>query len=198
MDGDALPPGWTVTLDDGERVLLRPIQPDDKAELQRGFERLSRESRYKRFFSAVSRLTEKQLAYFTEIDYHDHFAWVALVTDREEARGVAVGRYIRLRDEPEAAEIALAVVDEYQGRGLGRHLLEALVETAYANGIRRIVGHVLADNRPMLALLEQAGGTASFEEPGLFRLDVELPEPGTPFPESDVYDALRKAARPDG
>src|SRR5690606_5870105 len=103
-------------------------------------------SRYRRFFTAMDRLSDRQLAFFTEVDYHDHFAWVALAVDEPGQPGIAVARYIRLADDPEAADIALAVLDEYQGRGLGGLLLEALVEVALANGIRRFVGHVLADN----------------------------------------------------
>jgi GNAT superfamily N-acetyltransferase len=139
-------------------VLLRPIEPGDKAELQAGFERMSRESRYRRFFTAMSRLSDRQLVYFTEIDYVDHFAWVALAVDRPPAEaGMGVARYIRLHDDPEAADIAVAVVDEYHGLGLGSVLLEALVDVARDNGIQRFVGHVLADNAPMIGLLHKAG-----------------------------------------
>lgn len=192
---DGLPEARTVQLRDGTRVLLRPIEPGDKDELRNGFDRLSRRSRYRRFFTAMDRLSDRQLAFFTEVDYHDHFAWVALAVDEPGQPGIAVARYIRLADDPEAADIALAVLDEYQGRGLGGLLLEALVEVALANGIRRFVGHVLADNTPMLRLLQKAGAETRWEEPGVLILDVDLPATAEELRTTHLYEVLRDAAR---
>jgi GNAT superfamily N-acetyltransferase len=192
---DSLPEGRVVTLRDGSRVLLRPIEPDDKHELEEGFARLSRQSRYRRFFTAMDRLSDRQLAYFTEVDYHDHFAWVALAIDEPGSPGVAVGRYIRLADDPTSADIALAVTDEFQGRGLGSVLLEALVDVARDNGIEHFVGHVLADNAPMLALLRKAGAATSWDEPGVLVIDFDLPDTPSGLRASALYQMLRDAAR---
>lgn len=192
---DALPEARIVTLRDGSRALLRPIEPGDKTNLRAGFERLSRRSRYRRFFSAVDRLSDRQLAYFTEIDYHDHFAWAAFSIDEPGSPGMAVARYIRDADDPTAAEFALAVIDEYQGKGLGSLLLEALVDVARDNGITRLVGHVLADNAPMIALLEHAGAATSLDEPGVLQIDFDLPDTATGLRASAIYRMLRAAAR---
>jgi ribosomal protein S18 acetylase RimI-like enzyme len=156
---------------------------------------MSRQSRYRRFFTAMDRLSDRQLAYFTEIDYHDHFAWVALAIDEPGSPGVAVGRYIRLSDDPRSADIALAVTDEFQGRGLGSILLESLVEVAQANGIDHFVGHVLADNAPMIALLKHAGAETSFEEPGVLVIDFDLPDSPGGLRATALYQMLRDAAR---
>src|SRR5258708_40262776 len=86
-----------VTLDDGPRVRLRPIVPQDKAMLDDGFANLSDESRYRRFAGAVSKLTPALLAYLTEIDYTDHFAWVAFASGDPGRPGLGVARYVRLR-----------------------------------------------------------------------------------------------------
>jgi GNAT superfamily N-acetyltransferase len=194
---DRRPPARELTLRDGTAVLLRPIEPGDKEELQAGFERLSRESRYRRFFTAMSRLSDRQLAYFTEIDYVDHFAWVALAVDRRPASeaGLGVARYIRLHDDPDAADIAVAVVDEFQGQGLGSALLEALVDVARDNGIHRFVGHVLADNAPMIGLLHKAGADTEPDEPGVLRIEFDLPSSPSGLRASALYQMLRDAAR---
>ena len=113
-----------AVLRDGTRVRIRPIVPEDKALLVAGFERLSPESRYRRFMAQVDRLTDEQLVYLTEIDYHDHYALMAL--DLDHGPGIGVARYVRLRGEPEVAEAAVTVIDDYQGRGLGHLLLQAI------------------------------------------------------------------------
>lgn len=182
-------------LRDGTRVLLRPIEAGDKDELRAGFDRLSRRSRYRRFFTAMDRLSDRQLAYFTEIDYHDHFAWVALAVDEPGSPGIAVGRYIRLDHDPASADIALAVSDEYQGRGLGSILLEALVEVARDHGIEHFVGHVLADNVPMIHLLRKAGAATAWDEPGVLAIDFDLPATAEELRGSRLYQVLRDAAR---
>lgn len=192
---DSVPEGRVVTLRDGTRVLLRPIEPRDKDELEAGFERMSPQSRYRRFFTAMDSLSDRQLAYFTEVDHHDHFAWVALALDEPGAPGVAVGRYIRLPDDPTSADIALAVVDDFQGRGLGSVLLESLVDVALDNGIGHFVGHVLADNDPMIALLRKAGAATSRDEPGVLVIDFDLPESPGGLRTSSLYQMLRDAAR---
>jgi GNAT superfamily N-acetyltransferase len=194
-DSDAVPEGRVVTLRDDSRVLLRPIEPGDKDELESGFERMSPQSRYRRFFTAMDRLSDRQLAYFTEVDYRDHFAWGASAIAEPGSPGVAACRYIRLPDEPARADLALADVDAYQGRGLGSVLLEALVEVARANGIEHFVGHVLADNAPMLGLLRKAGAATARDEPGVLAIDFDLPETSSGLRASALYQMLRDAAR---
>ena len=94
-------PGWfekrssVVALDDGTRVLIRPIRSSDKSLLQDGIQRLSPQSRYLRFLHYLERLTAAELRYLTEIDYRDHFAWVAVAVDQPRPLGIGVARYIR-------------------------------------------------------------------------------------------------------
>jgi len=130
-----------VALRDGTRVRLRPILPEDKAVLVEGFRRLSPESRYRRFMAPIQELTDDELRYLTEIDYVDHFAWLALDLEQPGHPGIGVGRYVRIPEEPDVAEAAVTVVDDYyQGRGVGTLLLEALGAVALENGIRRFRG----------------------------------------------------------
>ena len=117
------------------------------------------------------------LDYLTSIDYEHHFAWAALSAEPGPGgrpMGVGVGRYIRLED-PQAAEMAVTVIDDWQGRGLGRVLLDALVLEALENGITRLEGDVLAENRPMQELLRHVGATFRPGGPGVTRFSIDLP-----------------------
>jgi RimJ/RimL family protein N-acetyltransferase len=178
-----------ATLRDGTKVIVRPIRPEDKAALVDGLERLSPESRYRRFLRPVTGLSERELAYLTEIDYTSHFAWVAL-TDDENQRGLGVARYIRDRIDPASAEAAITVVDDHQGRGLGSILMRLLVATALENGIMRFTGWVLGDNVEVLRPLARIGAQRTPDK-GVIRIEVDLAEA---FHGSSVHEALRAVA----
>lgn len=167
----------TVTLKDGSRVLIRPGLPSDRLLIAKEFERLSPESRYRRFFSPMRTLSESLLDYLTSMDYVDHFAWAALSAEPGpdgEPLGLGVARYFRL-DDPVAAEMAVTVVDDWQGKGLGRILLDALVLEALENGITRLEGDVLVENRPMQEMLRRTGATFWAEGGGVLRFSIDLP-----------------------
>jgi GNAT superfamily N-acetyltransferase len=185
-----------VTLRDGTPVLLRPILPEDKAELLDGFRRLSPQSRYRRFLSPVDELTEEQLRDLTEVDYVDHFAWVAFGLSAAGRPGIGVARYVRVPGEPEVAEAAVTVVDDYQGRGLGTLLLEALGAVALENGITRFRGYALEENRAILEVLEGLGASTEHDSPGLVRVEIDLRAGETRG--SPLRDVLRILARGDG
>ncbi|RPH61798.1 MAG: GNAT family N-acetyltransferase, partial [Burkholderiales bacterium] len=121
---------------------------------------LSPTSRYRRFHSAVSELPSATLDYLTQVDYASHLALLAETFDEQGGEiQVAEARYVRRTDEDEAhiADFAVAVADHWQGLGLGRHLLNALVASARNGGVRRLEGSVLADNEPMCALMRGLG-----------------------------------------
>jgi CRP-like cAMP-binding protein len=183
-----------VALRDGARLRIRPILPTDRGKLadtQPGF---SRESHYKRFFSAPP-LSDKVVQYLVDVDYGDHFAWVALAADDPGESGVASARYIRERAAHETAEVAFSVIDDYQGRGLGTILLGALGVAAAENGIHDFRARVLADNEPMRAILRRAGAHLDFAEPGVLETVVPIPAFGDGLPDLATANALRNAAR---
>jgi GNAT superfamily N-acetyltransferase len=185
----------TVALRDGSRLAVRPIRPDDKGAIAAGFERLSPESRYRRFFAPLQRLTERDLAYLTEVDHRDHEAVIGF--DAENGDPVGVARFIRGRS-PEEAEVAVTVVDDWHGRGAATALLERLVDRARAVGIERFVALVMSDNREALELFRHAAGQTSGPRrsaSGHLELVIELPEPGTKVSGSPLGRALRAAAR---
>jgi len=138
-----------VTLDSGTQVALRLVRPDDKALLQRSLSRLSERSRYQRFLAPrASAFTDRELAYFTEVNPVDHVAILALVAGEI----VGVGRLVRNQTDPGVGEPAFTVIDAYQGLGLGRILLARLVDAALERGIVRFEAVLLSGNRAMLAL----------------------------------------------
>jgi len=137
-----------ATLADGTRVLLRCIRPSDKHYLVEGLGHLSEQSRYLRFFTAKPVLSPQELKFLTEVDGERHFALGALDMDCEPSLGTGVGivRFIRLKDRPEVAEPAIVVVDEVQGRGLGRLLFRRLIAAALERGVTKFRCEVLATN----------------------------------------------------
>jgi len=160
-------------LRDGTGVVVRPIRPDDKPLLVDGFRRLSEESRIRRFMAPLRELSADQLRYLTEIDYVDHFAWVAVLADRP-TFGIGVGRYIRLAAEPDVAEVAITVVDEYQGKGLGTLLLGILAGTARTAGITNFRAFVMEDNQTMRTLMGDLGVESRHDAPGVLVMNVPL------------------------
>ncbi len=167
-----------VEVGDGRTIGVRPISPNDREALSAAFERLSPESRYRRFFAPLERLSAQDLAYLTEVDHHDHEALVALDPEKEWIVGVA--RYVR-SDEPAEAEVAVVVGDPWQGLGVGSALLERLVERAREEGIDHFVALVMSDNEGALEMFRHIAPGGSWirsSASGHSEMLIELPEPG--------------------
>ena len=164
------PAGTHVELPDGSVVLLRPVEAVHAALLADGFARLGTQSRWLRFLRPMAELTEAELRSFTDIDHHDHEAIGAL--DPVDGRGVGIARYIRDGADPESAEAAVTVVDDWQRRGLGAELIAQLSERAVAEGIRKFTALFSAENRAMkllrgaaseVVLVGRGSGTVEYE-----------------------------------
>jgi nucleotide-binding universal stress UspA family protein len=160
-----------ITLRDGSRVEIRPVEPYDRDAIAHGFERLSPESRYRRFFGPMPELPERYLDFLTRVDHHDHEALVAV--DPSTGDGVGVARYVRTGDD--VAEAAIAVIDDWHGRGVGSRLLDALADRAREEGVTRFEAPVLAGNRGAIAVLERLGSTTKRSQGNEILLDIELP-----------------------
>jgi uncharacterized OsmC-like protein/GNAT superfamily N-acetyltransferase len=158
---------------DAASLEIRPIAPNDKQAMVEAFAHFGEGSRYLRFHAPHGRLTRAELRYFTEVDHHDHEALVAL--EPGGGAGVGVARYVRSREDPSVAEVAVAVIDEWQGRGVGTRLLSALADRARAEGISSFSAYVLADNELMLNLLHEIGNPRVVRsELGTVELVVDL------------------------
>jgi RimJ/RimL family protein N-acetyltransferase len=140
----AAPIGETTELRDGRTVLVRPIAPGDKRLLAEAFERLSAESRRRRFLTPATDLSSEDLAYLTEVDHTRHEALVAI--DPADGSIVGSARYVQVPREREAAEVAVAVVDDWQRRGVATALLSALSKRAHENDIERFRAYVSSEN----------------------------------------------------
>jgi GNAT superfamily N-acetyltransferase len=188
--------GWSreVKLRDGTRVLLRQIRAEDRPLLVEGLERLSPASRYLRFHRVVEELTEKELDELTVIDHVDHEAIVALDRSRPDHPGFGVARYLREPYEPEVAEAAVTVLDEYHGQGAGTLLLGALASRALENGVRVFRNYVLDGNDAMLEVFDHLGATRELDA-GMWRVDLPLPEHEDDLPDSPAGRAFLAAAR---
>ena len=161
-----------VRLRDGSAVLIRPVRPADDGLLADGFARLSDRSRRMRFLGPKEALSAAELRYFTDVDHHNHEALGAL--DHARGGGVGIARYVRDRDDPRTAEIAVAIIDDWQGRGLGTELLTRLSDRARQEGIRRFTAAVMADNAAMSRLLRNLGADLVHREFGTLEYEVEL------------------------
>lgn len=168
---------------------IRPIEPGDRDLLAAGFERLSQDSRYRRFFAEIPALTDRQLDYLTRIDHRDHEALIAIDPQTGDAIGVA--RYVRTG--PGVAEPAVVVADDWHRRGIGSALLDRLVERALEEGITRFAAPVLAENRPAIRTLERLGETTIERRGSEVELTIEL-RAEVEEPSSPAHALLRAVA----
>ena len=164
--------GRRVVLRDGSKVVIRQVHRDDAPLLADGFARLGPESRRLRFLRRKDELSAAELRYFTDVNHHDHEAIGAL--DHADGGGVGVARYVRDASDPQSAEIAVTVVDDWQGRGLATELLAQLSGRARAAGIRRFTALVSADNAAMTALLRRLCADPVHREHGTVEWEITL------------------------
>ena len=182
-------------LEDGTRVTLRVVRPSDSALLVDGFERLSPESRYRRFLGAKNVLSSAEVRYFSDCDGINHFAIGAVVVRPDGSEeGAGVARFVRLPHRPVAAEAAVTVVDARQHNGLGYLLARRLVSAAAERGIRELHFHVLRTNRPMVSLVRKLGRAAERRvdpEFGASVLNLAVEVRGFPRNSVDTSDRRR-------
>jgi GNAT superfamily N-acetyltransferase len=183
------------TLADGTIVKLRLAQPSDREAFRQGFGHLSSQSRYQRFFTLQSQLTEEMLDYLTQVDGRDHVAIVVGTEslDMKSEHGLGVARFIRLAGEPHVAEAAVTVIDEAQGRGLGKLLLDVLADAARERDIHVFRAEVLRENHAMRAILEEAGAHVARDEGETLVFDAPLDAEGAA--ESGGEHLLRRLLR---
>jgi EmrB/QacA subfamily drug resistance transporter len=189
---DRLPPrlprpvarGETVVLRDKSAVLIRQVQSADAPLLADGFGRLGDASRQMRFLGKKKELSALELRYFTDVDHHDHEALGAL--DYADGRGVGIARYVRDTNDPQAAEIAVTIVDDWQGRGLATELVAQLSDRARSEGIRRFTALVSADNIAVARLLRNISAELIRYGPGTVEYEIALAPPDLRCPPGET------------
>ena len=161
------------------RYEIRPIEPGDKAGLAAAVDESSDEAIYRRFLNPHGRLTAPELRYLTEVDHRDHEALVAI--DPASGKSVGVARYVRDVERPHSAEIAVAVLEPWQGGGIGKALLHRLADRAGDEGITQFTGLMLAGNGPMRRLLASLGTPRLVgSDAGAVELAVDLQPSASP------------------
>jgi len=144
-------------LSDGRAICLRTIRPSDEARIRDGISEMSDRSRYLRFFSAFREPPESIVKRLSAVDGHDHIGWGAILLDGDEYPPIAAAHAIRLEDDDARGELAIAVLDEYQGVGLARTLIAAVLLDCLDEDLVELEMHVLGENRAANALVTSLG-----------------------------------------
>ena len=142
-------------LPSGRRIQVRALRPQDRESLLSAVARTSTTSLYRRFFRVKRQFSEKEIAFFVNVDFAKHVALVVVADEGGAQRIIAGGRYVV--EEPGAAEVAFVVIDEYQGHGIGSALMRHLTAIARDASLKQLIAHVLPDNAGMLKIFEKCG-----------------------------------------
>jgi GNAT superfamily N-acetyltransferase len=185
---------FLFTLEDGKTILVGPVLPEDRERIRIGLTRMSSSSRYLRFFTATPQLTEEQLRYLTELDQVNHVAWAALDPDDPQHPGLGLGRFVRTEEKGDLAELAMAAIDSYQNRGLGRILLAVLYLRCRQLGVRVLRGLVLPENRFVVRWFRDLGGTPRLRD-GLEEVDLPVYDDMSLLPRTASAERFRNALR---
>ena len=164
-----------VRLRSGDVVRIRQVRPGDVQALARAYARLGEESRYRRFFTARPELSDSFLHAAAEVDHENYEALVALPLLSGEIVGEC--RFVRLPDRQDTADLAVTVVDAWQGRGLASALLARLSARALEVGIAYFTAEILAENRTVLDMLPRLGNVESEVSGTVVDAHIEIPEP---------------------
>lgn len=162
------------SLRNGREIVIRALTPDDRGGLLDAVERIGAQSLHRRFFGAKRHFSEREVALFLNIDFVDHAALVAVA--HEQARDTIVGgaRYVVVR--PATAEIAFAVIDQCQGKGIGMALMHHLAILAADAGMSELIATVLPENLPMLTVFRQSGLNCHMKhKEGVVEVTLALP-----------------------
>ena len=170
-----------VVLNDGRTAVIRAIHRGDAELLEAALQRLSPTSRYRRFMTGVSQLTDAEVEYLTDVDGVDHAAFGAGFRAADGSDdGIGVARYIRSTSRPTEADFAVTVIDEYQRLGVATILLDVLSRHALENGIRRLTGEMLAENLAVQQLIRCRGGqVVTTDDPKIVHGLLDLEEDAT-------------------
>lgn len=181
-----------VTFRDGSELMLRPVLPGDSERSNHPSVEFSTDTLYRRFMSTRAP-SPALMHYLFEVDYVDHFVWVLI--DGDDGPVVADVRFVRTDDDPDSAEIAFIVADEYQGRGIGGFLMDALIVAAHVGRVRRFTARLLADNAAMRAILDRYGTEWERDEPGVVTTQFDVPGAEALRIPADVAGQIRAVAR---
>ena len=160
-------------LRNGQRVEIRAVRPDDRHGFVDAFGRASAETLHRRFFAVRRNFSEQEITFYSDVDFVSHVALVAVVEECGRPTIAGGGRYIVV--QPGRAEVAFAVLDQYQGQGLGGALMRHLVAIARDAKLEELIAEVLPENIPMLKVFQKCGLRLSTRrEPGVLHITLQL------------------------
>jgi RimJ/RimL family protein N-acetyltransferase len=163
----------TEHLRDGRQVEIRALRPDDKDDMLAAVGRTGMQSMQRRFFGVKRGFSEKEIAFFMNIDFTNHVALVALADEDGRPVIIGAGRYIVV--EPGRAEIAFMIIDAYQGQGIGTLLMRHLAAIARGAALKELIAEVLPENAAMRKVFSKFGfKSAAKREPGVVHLVMQL------------------------
>lgn len=183
-----LPAAFKYTLDDGLPILVRPIRRDDAPRLREGFRRMTRLARRRRLPGIdddATELSEELLERLVGADGVNHVAWGAMNLEKPDEPGIGVARYLRINGEPDAADVAIIITDDYQGRGAGFVLQACLHLCAHANGIRTFYYDVASDNERIISHLKLMGSVHAGRADNIDRLSLPVYHRAWDVPDSN-------------
>lgn len=187
-----MPDPVNTRLADGSPVIIGPVGPQDAGDLLAGFERLSRQSRLFRFLHMVERLRPAEVRIFTTPDQVTHVGIGGRVVEKGIAQPGGIAHLFRGQSVDLRAEMAVTVVDAYQGRGFGSLLLGRLLLAAARLGIRRLDAVVHPCNRGMAHILRQLRARERRDGATLF-FDLAVHRDPARYPDTRTGDAIRAA-----
>lgn len=160
-------------LRDGRRVEIRALRRDDRADFLTALGRIGTRSLARRFLAPRRSFSESEIAYFVNVDFVNHVALIAVVEEGGRPLIIGGGRYIVL--QPGQAEVAFAVIDEYQRHGVGAALMGHLAAIAREAGLRELIAEVLTDNTGMLKVFKKSGFHLQMKHsPGLVHIALRI------------------------
>jgi RimJ/RimL family protein N-acetyltransferase len=162
------------TLRNGKQLEIRALHPEDRDDLLTAVGRASPQTLYRRFFGARRDFSEKEMSFFLNVDFINHVALVAIVKEDGEEKIIGSARYIITSGGE--AEVAFAVIDQYQRQGVGATLMRHVGKIARAAGLTELQAEVLADNVAMLRVFEKSGyRVTSKREADIVHVTMRLP-----------------------
>ena len=176
-------------LENGLPICIRAVRPDDEERLRSGIERLSRHSRYMRFFSVAPAPPDRVIAKLVQVDGHDHLAWGAILSEDPAHDAIGVVHAIRTDPGTQRAEFAIGVLDEWHGLGLARMLTAVVLVHCRIEGIAALDAQILSENRAATSFVHSLGAVRRGTDTGVaeFTLDVAA-----------ALEVLRHSAEPAG
>lgn len=149
-------------LRDGRSVEIRALRPDDETQMLAALSRTSQQSLYRRFFGVKKGFSEREKAFFLNVDFTGHVALVATIKQGDDTAIVGGARYVVAA--PGVAEVAFTVIDDFQGKGLGSALLRHLALLAKGASLKQLTADVLPENTAMMNIFRRSGLPATIRK----------------------------------